>query len=156
DVMLWGGVLAALLAQDITWQPAVPRQGSLIVVSAPGAITGAVAGEPLHFQNGKALAAVPLTAADSIRVQTLSIRWAGAVIGHAAAVAVATREVPENEQVQAAERFTAPPDSALQRRIDAERALFRDAGTRAHQVPRLWKQPFLRPRPRGARITSAF
>src|ERR1044071_9841620 len=67
----------ALLAQDISWQPATPRQGSLIVVSAPGAITGQLAGEPLHFRRGKALAAVPLSATDSIRLETLSIGWGG-------------------------------------------------------------------------------
>jgi len=53
---------------------ATPRQGSLIVVSAPGAITGEVAGEPLHFRDGKALAAVPLSATDSTEIETLSVR----------------------------------------------------------------------------------
>lgn len=147
-------VLAALLTQDITWQPAEPRQGELMVISAPGAITGQVAGEPLHFRNGKALAAVPLVTNDSIQIQTLSIRWDGAVIGHSVTVRVRTRQVPSNEQVRAAERFTPPPDSALQVRIDEERTLFRDAARRAHQVPRLWRQQFVRPR--TARITSVF
>jgi murein DD-endopeptidase MepM/ murein hydrolase activator NlpD len=151
--MLWL-LTGALLVQDFTWQPAMPRQGTLIVVSAPDAITGQVAGEPLHFRDGKALAAVPLTTRDSIRVQTLSIRWDGAVIGHSASVPVAVRKVPVNEQVRAAERFTAPPDSALQARIDAERVLSRDASLRAHKVPRLWSQPFMRPR--TSRITSVF
>lgn len=150
--MLW--LLAALLTQDITWQPATPRQGALMVISAPDAITGEVAGEPLHFRNGNALAAVPLTTTDSVRIVTLSIRWDGAVIGHAATVRVVTRKVPANEQVRAAERFTPPPDSTLQVRIDEERTLSRDAARRAHQVPRLWNQPFLRPR--TARITSVF
>ena len=147
-------VLAALLTQDITWQPATPRQGELMVISAPGAITGQVAGEPLHFRNGKALAAVPLATSDSIQIQTLSIRWDGAVIAHSTTVRVRTRQVPSNEQVRAAERFTPPPDSALQVRIDEERTLFRDAARRAHQVPRLWRQQFVRPR--TARITSVF
>ncbi len=125
-----------------------------MVISAPGAITGQVAGEPLHFRNGKALAAVPLATSDSIQIQTLSIRWDGAVIGHSVTVRVRTRQVPSNEQVRAAERFTPPPDSALQVRIDEERTLFRDAARRAHQVPRLWRQQFVRPR--TARITSVF
>ena len=147
-------VLAALLTQDITWQPPTPRQGELMVVSAPGAITGQVAGEPLHFRNGKALAAVPLATNDGIQIQTLSIRWDGAVIAHSATVRVRTRKVPSDEQVRAAERFTPPPDSALQVRIDEERTLFRDAARRAHQVPRLWRQQFVRPR--TSRITSVF
>jgi len=80
-------VLAALTAvQEIGWEPAAPRQGSLIVVSAADAVTGEVAGEPLHFRAGKAFAAVPLTASDSVKVVTLSIRWDGAVIGHEATV----------------------------------------------------------------------
>ncbi len=147
-------VFAALVAQDITWQPATPRQGSLIVLSAPGAITGELAGEPLHFRGGKALAAVPLSATDSTTVRTLSIRWDGAVVGDTAYVPVALRKTPSNEQVRAAERFTPPPDSALQVRIDHERELSREAGRRAHDVPRLWKAAFIRPR--TARITSVF
>jgi murein DD-endopeptidase MepM/ murein hydrolase activator NlpD len=147
-------VVGALVAQDIDWQPATPRQGSLIVVSAPDALTGEIAGEPLHFRRGKALAAVPLGATDSVRLQTLSIRWDGAVMGATVYVPVAVRKAPVNEQVRADERFTPPPDSALQRRIDRERALSREAARHAHDVPRLWKASFMRPR--TARITSVF
>src|SRR6266550_4343626 len=120
-------VLAAVTAvQEITWRPALPRQGSLIVVSAPDAVTGDVAGEPLHFRDGKAFAAVPLTASDSVTVVTLALRWDGAVIGHKASVPVVARKAPANEEVRAAERFTPPPDSALRARIDRERVLARD------------------------------
>jgi murein DD-endopeptidase MepM/ murein hydrolase activator NlpD len=147
-------VVGALLVQDIHWQPATPRQGSLIVVSAPDALTGEVAGEPLHFRRGKALAAVPLGATDSARVRTLSIRWDGAVIGTTAYVPVALRKTPADEQVRADDRFTPPPDSALRARIDREQALMREAARHAHEVPRLWHARFIRPR--TARITSAF
>ncbi len=144
---------SALYLQDISWQPATPHQGSLIVVTAPDAITGEVAGEPLHFTDGKALAAVPLRATDSTKLETLSIRWDGAVVGKTVYVPVQELRAAE-ETVQAAERFTPPPDSALQARIDRERDLSRDAARRAHDVPKLWKAPFLRPR--KARITSQF
>ena len=150
---VWLLLAATLLLQDISWQPATPRQGSLIVVSAPGAITGEVAGEPLHFRNGKALAAVPLSSTDSTKLETLSIRWDGAVVGNTAYAPVQERRTAE-ETVQAAERFTLPPDSALQRRIDRERGLSRDAARRAHDVPKLWRAPFIRPR--TARVTSPF
>jgi len=143
----------SLLVQDISWQPAMPRQGSLIVVYESDAITGEIAGEPLHFRDGKALAAVPLNATDSTTLLTLSIRWDGAVVGKTASVPVELRRA-EEEEVQAAERFTPPPDSALQTRIDRERELLRDAARRAHDVPRLWKTPFIRPR--SARVTSPF
>lgn len=144
---------ATLFLQNISWQPATPRQGSLVVVSAPGAITGEVAGEPLHFRNGKALAAVPLSSTDSTKLETLSIRWDGAVVGKTVYVPVEERRAAE-EKVNAAERFTPAPDSALQVRIDRERELSRDAARRAHDVPRLWKARFIRPR--TARITSPF
>ena len=143
----------SLLVQDVSWQPAMPRQGSLIVVYESDAITGEIAGEPLHFRDGKALAAVPLSATDSTTLHTLSIRWDGAVVGKTASVPVELR-LAEEEEVQAAERFTPPPDSALQTRIDRERELLRDAARRAHDVPRLWKTPFIRPR--SARVTSPF
>ena len=142
-----------LFLQDISWQPATPRQGSLIVVSAPGAITGEVAGEPLHFRHGKALAAVPLSSTDSTKLETLSISWDGTVVGNTAYIPVEERRA-EEEKVKAAERFTPAPDSALQVRIDQERELSRDAERRAHDVPKLWKAPFIRPR--AARVTSPF
>ena len=146
--------LAALTAvQDISWEPALPLQGSLIEVFAPDAITGTVAGEPLHFRDGKALAAVPLATSDSIAVQTLYIRWDGVVEGKKAYVHVLERAA-SRERLQAAERFTPPPDSALQVRIDRERELSREAARRAHTVPRLWYRPFLRPR--DSRVTSPF
>ncbi|MFN2572169.1 MAG: M23 family metallopeptidase, partial [Gemmatimonadales bacterium] len=123
------------------------------VVSAPDAITGEVAGEALHFRDGRALAAVPLGTADSIAVRTLSIRWDGVVQGKTKYVPVETRNAP-GERLRAAARFTPPPDSALQARIDRERVLSRDAARRAHTVPRLWKEPFMRPR--TSRVTSPF
>jgi murein DD-endopeptidase MepM/ murein hydrolase activator NlpD len=152
--MLW--VLTALLVQNISWQPATPRQGSLMVISSPTAITGLVAGEPLHFRNGKALAAIPLSINDSIRVRTLTIRWDGAVLGDSAWVRVAPRKAPVNEQVRADDRFTPAPDSALMVRIERERTLMRAVTQRAHTLPKLWNAPFTRPRPAGTRVTSLF
>lgn len=146
-------ITALTVGQDISWQPAVPRQGSLIEVFAPDAITGTVAGEPLHFRDGKALAAVPLATTDSIVVQTLYIRWDGAVTGKQAYVRVEERQ-RSRERLRVSERFTAPPDSALQERIDRERGLSRDAARRAHSVPRLWYRTFIRPR--DTRVTSPF
>lgn len=147
-------VLTALSAgQDISWEPAVPRQGSLIVVSAPGAITGEVAGEALHFRDGQALAAVPISTTDSAAVNVLYLRWDGTLHGKTVHVPLADR--PESrERIRVPRRFTVPPDSALQARIDRERVLSRDAARRAHAVPRLWQTPFLRPR--DSRVTSPF
>lgn len=147
-------VLTALTAgQEISWEPAVPRQGSLIVISAPGAITGEVAGEPLHFAEGQALAAVPLSGSDSARLHILYLRWDGVVQGKTVRVPLIERRA-SRERLRTPARFTAPPDSATQVRIDRERALSRDAARRAHNVSRLWWAPFIRPR--EARITSPF
>jgi murein DD-endopeptidase MepM/ murein hydrolase activator NlpD len=112
-----------------------------------------VAGEPLHFRDGQALAAVPLGTKDGIRIRTLVIRWDGRVGGDTAYVRVVER-IASRERLRTPARFTPPPDSALQVRIDRERALARDAARRAHQVPRLWNVPFLRPR--DSRVTSPF
>ena len=150
--MVW--MLTALLMQDISWQPAHPRQGSLIVVAASRAITGLVAGEPLHFRNGRALAAIPLSTTDSIPVRTLTIRWDGAVLGALAWVRVAPLKAPANEEVRADDRFTPPPDSALTVRLEHERSLMSAATQQAHRVPKLWTAPFVRPR--TGRVTSVF
>lgn len=146
-------ILGAVAVQQIAWEPAVPLQGSLVVISAPGAITGEVAGEPLHFRGGQALAALPLSTPDSAAVNVLYLRWDGALQGKRVHVRVAERP-QARERISVSRRFTEPPDSALQARIDRERALSRDAARRSHQVPRLWHTPFIRPR--EARVTSQF
>ena len=146
-------VLSALAVQEIGWEPAVPLQGSLIVISAPGALTGEVAGEPLHFHDGQALAAVPLNTSTSATVNILYLRWDGTLLGKTVRVPVAERPA-SRERIRVPRRFTVPPDSALQARIDRERELSRDVALRARAVPRLWRTPFLRPR--DARVTSRF
>ena len=146
-------VLSALAVQEIGWEPAVPLQGSLIVVSAHGALTGEVGGEPLHFRDGRAFAAVPLSESDSAAVNVLYLRWDGSIHGKTVRVPVAARPA-SRERIRVPRRFTVPPDSALQARIDRERVLSRDASRRAHHVPRLWWTPFMKPR--DARVTSPF
>lgn len=138
--------------REIAWRPVLPRQGSLLVISAEGAVAGELAGEPLHFEAGQALGAVPLGATDSITLYVL-VREDGVIEGRTATVPLAPRQ-ESGERLRAAARFTPPPDSALQVRIARERALSRDASRRAHEVPRLWHAPFLRPR--DTRVTSPF
>jgi murein DD-endopeptidase MepM/ murein hydrolase activator NlpD len=138
---------------NVSWRPAVPRQGSLIIVLAPGAVLGELAGEPLHLENGSSFGAVPLDAVDSIEIQVL-IRHDGIVEGNTAFLPVAERSRATGERLRAPDRFTPPPDSALLVRLGRERALSRDAARRAHDVPRLWTAPFIRPR--DTRVTSPF
>ena len=146
-------LLSAFAVQEIAWEPAVPLQGSLVVISAPGALTGEVAGEALHFHDGQALAAVPLSTSTSATLNILYLRWDGTLQGKTVRVPLAERPA-SRERIRVPRRFTVPPDSALQARIDRERDLARDVARRAHAVPKLWRTPFLRPR--DARVTSRF
>ena len=151
---MWLLVFSALAVQQpITWEPAVPRQGSLITISAPGALTGEVAGEPLHFREGQAYAAVPLSTPDTATVNVLYLGWDGSIQGRRARVLVSERP-QSRERIRVARRFTVPPDSALQARIDRERALTRDVARRSHAVPNLVHGHFIRPR--ESRVTSLF
>jgi murein DD-endopeptidase MepM/ murein hydrolase activator NlpD len=151
---------AALLLQqpsqapliEVQWRPAVPLQGSLILVHAPGAFAGALAGEPLHFEEGNAMAAVPLGAGDSVTLEIFTLR--NRVLDARRVTIPVAERAPSRERIQVASRFSRPPDKALQARIDRERALSRDAAERGHRVPRLWTEPFLRPR--DSRVTSPF
>jgi murein DD-endopeptidase MepM/ murein hydrolase activator NlpD len=151
-------LLAVLMLQQspptiqVQWRPELPLQGSLVIVHAPGAFAGALAGEPLHFEEGNALAAVPLGAADSVTLEILTLRQR-VLDGTRVTIRIAER-APARERIQVATRFSRPPDKALQARIDRERELSRDAAQRGHRVPRLWSEPFLRPR--DSRVTSPF
>jgi len=138
--------------QHVTWEPARPIQGSLIVVAAPDGIFGHFAGEPLQFVGGRSFAAVPLDATDSVELEVL-IANDRVVENNVMWVPVTPRQAA-GETVHAAKRFTPPPDSALLARINRERGLSLEAARRAHELPRLWRAPFQRPR--ATRATSPF
>lgn len=121
------------------------------------AVFGEMAGEPVHFElrpggGLHGLGAIPLGASDSVAVRLLVIHG-GLVETVRVALPVAVRR-ERGERLRAAPRFTPPPDSALLVRLGRERALAQAAYRRAHAVPRLWRQPFLRPR--DSRVTSPF
>jgi murein DD-endopeptidase MepM/ murein hydrolase activator NlpD len=144
--------------------PAEPLQGSLLqlFVSVPTPelatiVLGHLAGEPLHFEvdpNGgyRALGAVPLGATDSANIHLILIRGGIIETGRARLPVLPRRA--GGERLRAPARFTPPPDSALQVRIDRERALARATYARAHEMPPLWRGPFRRPR--DTRVTSPF
>ncbi|HEY0972140.1 MAG TPA: M23 family metallopeptidase [Gemmatimonadales bacterium] len=141
--------------------PARPRQGALFRVRVEDAPAGAelrggAAGEPLHFvstaQGHEALAAAPIDAASPLRV-TVSCSVAGRADSLGAMVVLTTADYPL-ERLSVAPRFSAPPDSALAARMRRESALAAEVSRRAHDTPRLWTEPFRRPR--ESRVTSAF
>jgi len=149
----------------IAWRPRVPLQASLVVlaVRAPGAdqdsvarIQGELAGEPLHFERVgdefRAVGAVPLGAGDSVVAHVVVERVGGASDTVSATLPVRPRRTAR-ERLRVAPEFAQPPES-LDERIRIEREMVGELRQRAHETPRLWREPFVRPVP-GA-VTSAF
>jgi murein DD-endopeptidase MepM/ murein hydrolase activator NlpD len=144
----------------VAWRPAAPLQGSLVLIGVEAratdsvqAVRGELAGEALHFEliDGwfRALGAVPLGAGARVTTQVVIERAGGARD-------TLTRRVPVGRRPSRSERlrtdpsFLQPPES-LQTRIQAERALVRELKRRAHEGPRRWRAPFVRPRPGSVR-----
>jgi hypothetical protein len=135
-----------------------PRTGSDSVVS----IRGALAGERLHFipagaGEWRAIGAVPVDASDSVvalvRLELASGR-VDTVRGSIPVPALRPRGTPQRLAVDS--RFTRPLDAATQARIARETERAMEVSRRSHDSHPLWTEPFLRPRPAAARITSAF
>lgn len=144
---------------SVTFTPARPRPGTLVIVHLAGerdvAPGGVAAGEPLHFRpdssgGWRALAAVPIEAEKS-----LGVRLACPAAGDSITVTVplASASYPL-EKLTVAQRFSAKPDSALEARLQREAARAAAVSRASHETPRLWVAPF-RP-PRDSRVTSSF
>lgn len=165
---LWVGVADAWAqgvagAPRLVWRPRLPVEGSLVVlalrVPAGDSLTdvrGALAGEPLHFEpiagELHAVAAVPVGARDSVTAQVEIVHPGGASDTVLAALPVARRRVAR-VRLRAAPELVQPPDS-LSERIRLEHELVQEFRRRAHDTPRLWRDPFARPRPSA--VTSPF
>jgi len=166
---LWLGSAGGAAAQvgagepELVWRPRVPVQGSLVLLAVlPGtgdsvdAVQGELAGEPLHFErlaNGfRAVGGVPLEAGASVAARVVIERAGGASDTMIAALPVGRRRAAR-ERLRTAPEFVQPPDS-LAERIRAERELVEEVRGRAHATPRLWHEPFVRPR--TAAVTSGF
>ena len=154
--------------------PRRPEIGSLLLLSirrasASGdsilAITGWMAGEPLHFREDStgvnhAFGLVPLEASDSVVARVVVRYGSGGADTLRSVLAVPHRVNPTGGRPARARRlrvskvFTARPDSLTEARIEHENEEARTVGRHAHTTPQLWTQPFLRPR--RSRITSAF
>lgn len=150
-------------APPLTWWPRLPLQGSLVRVVVrppPGdsvtAVYGELAGEPLHFERFtdgfEALGAVPFSAQDSAAARVVIERADSMGDTVIAALPVARRRVPR-ERLHVAPDFAEPPDS-LTERIRLEQELVQGVRQRAHETPRLWRVPFVRPR--ASAVTSVF
>ena len=155
---------AAPPALTIATLPSPPARGSVVwlVVTPVGTpdssrtLDGTAAGEPLHFERlpsgrFRTLVGIPLEGGDSLPV---ALRLAQGATSDTIAVTLSvTHPVYASEQLTVAPRY-AEPDSASRARIDAELAQSRAISRQAHDTPRLWTAPFVRPRP--TRITSIY
>jgi murein DD-endopeptidase MepM/ murein hydrolase activator NlpD len=144
------------------------------------AVTGTMAGEPLHFRlvsvtGGDrllALGAVPLGVSDSLVAHVEVDRASGAVdtlhlvINYAhqppPAPQASVSSLPSRSRrsgtrlrrLRVDRQFTQRLDSATEARVESENELVRSVGRRAQDTPQLWSSSFLRPR--QSRVTSRF
>jgi murein DD-endopeptidase MepM/ murein hydrolase activator NlpD len=148
----------------VSWTPESPRRGALFrvrvgAVPANAELSGSVAGEALHFGPTKgetgfaeSFAAVPIDGPDSIGIRVRC------TLGDQTDTLVARPGTARGnyriERLRVAPSFGKVPDSALAARIDREAARALDVARQSHDTPRLWTQPFLRPR--DSRVTSGF
>ena len=169
-LILTASAIAATLgaqAPGLTVVPARPAPGAIVQIrlvagAPPGdsvfAVSGTMAGEPLHFVRARdrsfhALGAVPVDSVARTAVQVIVARAAGR-----ADTLFKLIELPQfrppSETLAVASQFGQPLDSALEVRVAREGAIAREVGRRSHNTPRLWNAPFARPR-RSA-ISSRF
>jgi murein DD-endopeptidase MepM/ murein hydrolase activator NlpD len=176
------GESAAPAAPRLTIVPREPAGGTLVRITVDRfdhaddsviAVRGMFAGEPLHFLSDgpdklTSLGAIPVDVSDSAVATVYVQRKSGVVDStrtmlkypHQAPPAPPTPQPRARTRARGASRlhvdakFTRAMDSATTERVERENELARDVGRLSQETPKLWTQPFLRPRP--TRITSTF
>jgi murein DD-endopeptidase MepM/ murein hydrolase activator NlpD len=168
------GSSATVHPTSITVTPRRPGIGSLVRLSfrrsseaedSVVAVTGWMAGEPVHFRvdNGgseHAFGVIPTEASDSVTARVYVRLASGRVDTLRTALPYPHRANPAAGRPARARRlrvskvYTARPDSLTEARVERENEEARAIGRRAHEVPQLWTEPFIRPR--ASRITSGF
>ena len=118
-------------------------------------VQGTLAGQALHFEREAdgfhALGGVPF-GSDSAVARVVRSYADGVVDTATVGLPVRRRRLP-GERLRVAPEFARPPDS-LKERIRLESELVDGFRERAHETPRLWHEPF--ERPRTSVITSGF
>ena len=150
----------------VSWVPEHPVQGSMIRIVARPAVDDSVAsvraefaGEPLHFERDsstgafEAYAGVPVDAQLHLLLP-LVVEHAGGTVDTVLIRMPILRGRYAMEHLTVAPEFTEKPDSALTARLEREAALIRQAWLETHVTPRLWRDPF--ERPRDSHITSVY
>src|SRR5207245_9946008 len=92
----------------------------------------------------EALGAGPFGADDDATARLVMERADSTSDTVVAALPVGRRRVPR-ERLRVAPEYAEPPDS-LSERIRLEQELVQEVRQRAHETPRLWRVPFVRPR----------
>lgn len=175
--MRLAGLCAALVASAIqgaagqgpsaTITPVAPEPGAIVLLElrdAPErdsvvALSGRMAGEPLHFESlgqgrWRAIGPVPVDASGKVSARVVITRSGGASDTIMAAVTVPPARVTARTPLRVDSTFTRPLDSATRARVADENRRALEVARRAHETPRQWTEPFLRPR--GSVITSPF
>lgn len=162
------GFSAELRAQQarLAIAPARPLPGALVRLALSGAgdapdsvvsIAGTMAGEPLHFLASRgayrAIGAVPVDSFKTVTARVIVARASGRADTLSASVTPPPLPPPA-ERLAVAERFGRPLDSATAERVAKEGARAVEVGRRAHDSPRRFTAPFLRPR--ASAVTSRF
>jgi murein DD-endopeptidase MepM/ murein hydrolase activator NlpD len=145
--------------------PARPLPGALVNLTVSNlaardsivAISGTMAGEPLHFARSRsvyrAIGAVPVDSSAAIVARVILVRTSGRADTVSASVTPPPLPPPA-EKLAVAERFGRPMDSATTARVarEGERALA--VGRKSHESPPRWSAPFQRPR--ASAVSSKF
>jgi murein DD-endopeptidase MepM/ murein hydrolase activator NlpD len=154
------------LQSRLTISPARPLPGALVTLRLSDpvggadsivAITGTMAGEPLHFvaspTGHRALGAVPVDSVNSFEAEVVVARASGRSDTLRASVTPPPLPPPK-ERLQVASQFGRQLDSATAARVAREGARALAVGRSAHESPPRWTAPFLRPR--ASDVTSGF
>jgi murein DD-endopeptidase MepM/ murein hydrolase activator NlpD len=165
-LLLLAGVELPAQRARLAITPERPLPGALVslTISNVGdpsdslvAITGAMAGEPLHFRKSRtvyrAIGAVPVDSTATVTARAIITRASGRSDTLVASVAPPPLPPPA-ERLAVAAQFGRPLDSATADRVarEGERALA--IGRRSHESPPRWTAPFQRPR--ASDISSGF
>ena len=153
---------------DLTWTPSQPVQGSVVRLTVRldtldptadiTAVKGLMARQALHFESDgaggfQALGGIPITAADSIRLELTLLHRTGSSERIVRYLPIERGQF-SSTQLRVDPRFVDPPDSALSVLIAAERDSVRRVTRRSHATPRMWTEAFALPR--DSRLTSPF
>ena len=150
----------------MTVVPAKADPGAVVRIMLSGwarrdsvsAVRGEMAGEPLHFvraDSGRwlAIGGVPVEAEKSVSARAYVTLKGGHVDTVRARVAVPPFVPPSTEPLTVDTGFTRL-DSTGVARVARDNAKAREIGRRSHDTPRMWFEPFVKPR--NSVMTSTF